>query len=656
MQSAMRTRLAPSPKAYVLLGALALLGGASACGGGSGAPPPPVVQRVGPSGATVSGGGASLIFPPGAVSTEVEVSVVRLDETAAAGLAAATIPGGNTVAQMVGSPLELTPHGAAFDIPVHVDMETSGQANLVMRLADREDTTWEVVPDVTFTEGNAAFYINHFSVYAAFRFDGEPPGPQDACSLTRCEGGGVKSCSATAAGCWMPLTGVRVPTTVAQWRRVFLTHSYGADLDNPSAAPYAAYASLGEGFQAADQMALAFFPLRDGIGAADVVQTEPFALRSGGVAVSLTVRAIFAIETGYVVVGEAGRPVLLHVSRGTPSTWVAKEIVPTFTHALPHEYAGWTDLNIGTTPLVAARAAGKLHVIAGLDVPLQSVAPTIHRWTIPLDDLQSGTGGTIAVTTLETSDAFPLLGEDRYLAPVAVGPGPDGTLAISSHGVRVERVGTTDTYNEIYDVRLQLWDVGAARLVAQRSYEGAANATSDETVGGCKTSTVSTDGPGLGHLDARNAVVSDGALENAALMSSIDGLLLYVSQAPTGTSTLARCAQPFEIEDRPLGFSLLSARFQTGPTPAFSGVWDLGSFDGETARFATLSSHDPAGDALTAVVMGTPGDSGLDVLGAASIGDGHRLFAEGPTNANGRQIYVLDVNPDGTIAAASAAK
>lgn len=637
-------------QAILVLASAVLLG--VACGGGGGPSSASVVKRVGPNGGTVSGAGVVLSFPSGAVGSELEVSVARLDDDATAGLAAAMIPGGNTVATMVGAPVEFTPHGAAFNIPVHVDMEVAGQASLIMRLDDRDDPTWEVVPGATIVGGHATFEIAHFSVYAAFHADDAIPEP-DACSKAKCGGDEVKACSSAAtSGCWKPLEGVRVPAEIGLWSAFYLTQAYGADLDTPGAAPYAVYVSLGEQAQPTDQTVLAFFPLRDGITAADVVKTEPFAVKNGDVPVALTVRALFALPDGFVVTGDAGRPVLLHVSRGTPTTWIAREIRPRFTHALPHEYASWTDLP--TQDSFAARSGGNLHVIAAVKVPVQSVAPTMHRWTIPLGGFQTATDGTVTVTALETDDSFELV-DDRHLYPLAVGPGPEGTLAISSHGVRVEHVAATDTFVEHYDVRLQLWDVAAGRRVAERSYESASNGTSGETVSGCKTTAVSTTGFGFGHIDARSATLSGGTISNAALMASVDGMLLYVSQNDTGADVLARCARPLQV-DGGLG-QLVTARFAVGASPAFSGIWTLGNWEGDGGRFLTLSSHDPAGDALDAVEMYVPGSTtGIGILGAASNGDGHRLFAEGRDTGGGRQVYVLDVNGDGKIAPTSAAK
>jgi hypothetical protein len=62
-----------------------------------------------------------------------------------------------------------TPHGAWFNAPVTIELAYEGVADMVLRLDDENDDTWEEVLDVTFAGSIATFEVDGFSIYGVMR-------------------------------------------------------------------------------------------------------------------------------------------------------------------------------------------------------------------------------------------------------------------------------------------------------------------------------------------------------------------------------------------------------------------------------------------------------------------------------------------------------
>ncbi|MBS1152225.1 MAG: hypothetical protein H6Q89_3923, partial [Myxococcaceae bacterium] len=366
----------------------ALLGVGGCKGGG-----PAVEKKVGPDGATLEGAGATLVVPAGALAESVTLFITRLDEAAAAGLAAPQLNG--AAVERAGDVFELTPHGTTFSTAVSFSFPAGSAANLVMRLDDRADATWERVDGATFANGMASFESSRFSLYGAFRI----ADPGTACERAKCGENETRSCASNGTvACWKPLNGITLPLALGVKKYTQLTTSTGVDLDRPDAAPYASFLSAGEGSFVTPpaMLVLSFLPLKAEVGPQDLITTEPFplatALPSGGPSL-LDVRAVFPLEgadPGYLVIGSAkpglyaGRPVVLLVRPGTAGAWRVNEIIPQLGRPGPYTWTQWSEFRLAADPVFAVRQGNSVHILLHLNEPSAQTAGTTHRFTIPV--------------------------------------------------------------------------------------------------------------------------------------------------------------------------------------------------------------------------------------------------------------------------------
>lgn len=145
-------------------------GGAGGHAGGAGGSSTDTVEVpatvVGASGATLAGGSAAISVPAGALQSDVSLEVIQLGSDSVAGLPAASAPGIEGLAQLLDATFALLPHGTAFALPVSVELRHTGAGNVVLRLDDEHDTTWELIESATFSSGVARFEVQAFSIYA----------------------------------------------------------------------------------------------------------------------------------------------------------------------------------------------------------------------------------------------------------------------------------------------------------------------------------------------------------------------------------------------------------------------------------------------------------------------------------------------------------
>lgn len=130
-------------------------------GGEDGAALDSIKKVIGPDGGSIAIDAASLDFPPGALSSDQEISVSELSEADVAPL-----PAG---AAFASPPVAFEPHGLDFEAPVSVNLIFGGGVGkrfVVAKLDDREDETWEKGADAEFQDGKATFTINGFSIWA----------------------------------------------------------------------------------------------------------------------------------------------------------------------------------------------------------------------------------------------------------------------------------------------------------------------------------------------------------------------------------------------------------------------------------------------------------------------------------------------------------
>ncbi|MEP7300675.1 MAG: hypothetical protein ABI699_04040 [Caldimonas sp.] len=139
---------------------------AAGCGGGDGggAPAPVVPQTIGVAGGTVSGGGASVTVPAGALAAATPIAIE------ASSVGAPALPAGVTVA---GSMFAFTPHGTSFLLPVTVSIPAdparvpAGQTGSLYK-TDAAGA-WQTVAAASFSGGLATAQVASFSwfVFAA---------------------------------------------------------------------------------------------------------------------------------------------------------------------------------------------------------------------------------------------------------------------------------------------------------------------------------------------------------------------------------------------------------------------------------------------------------------------------------------------------------
>ena len=151
--------------ASTLLGACGTESTAENVGGGdvvaiapdtAGIPRVSVKQTIDEAGGRVEAVGATVIVPAGALASAVEIAVGPTD-----GPVTAVPPEFDSA----GDATSFTPHGTTFTVPVTLELAFSGDAGIVLRLADESDGTWEVVEGARFEDGVAIIEVSSFSVY-----------------------------------------------------------------------------------------------------------------------------------------------------------------------------------------------------------------------------------------------------------------------------------------------------------------------------------------------------------------------------------------------------------------------------------------------------------------------------------------------------------
>lgn len=137
---------------------------------------------VGASGGAVESGGVSITVPAGALAADVEIVL----GPAPAGLPA--LPEGLAAS---GPGIEVQPHGTAFvGAPATIVLPVGEYADTILRLADADATTWEVVAGAQFADGVATFATYGFSFYV----------PASRCSATCSVGQGASCAGQTGLG------------------------------------------------------------------------------------------------------------------------------------------------------------------------------------------------------------------------------------------------------------------------------------------------------------------------------------------------------------------------------------------------------------------------------------------------------------------------
>ncbi len=114
---------------------------------------------VGASGGTVSGpDGTRLVVPPGALSTDVAITIEVV--AMPAGASFGTTP--------IGATYRFLPHGLTFSAPVTVDLPIAptGSRITLLTLADDADTTWEVVEGGTIDATGGHVPVSHLSYFS----------------------------------------------------------------------------------------------------------------------------------------------------------------------------------------------------------------------------------------------------------------------------------------------------------------------------------------------------------------------------------------------------------------------------------------------------------------------------------------------------------
>jgi hypothetical protein len=117
-------------------------------------------------GTTELGDDVEIDIPPGALPGDEEIGLEEVPPTAVE-----AAPEGASFTDDV---FAMTPHGLIFNQPVSVTIAYTGADTnrVVLRLDNKEDTTWEVVPGADFASGKATFETMTFSVYGVA--DAEP--------------------------------------------------------------------------------------------------------------------------------------------------------------------------------------------------------------------------------------------------------------------------------------------------------------------------------------------------------------------------------------------------------------------------------------------------------------------------------------------------
>ena len=134
-------------------------------------------KTVGPAGGTISKGTLELDIPQGALARDVNIVVVTTSAAVALDLKEVSVGGVTREVQLASPRVSLTPHGTSFSTPVRLKIPYSGNGDVLLRLEDDQDTSWEVVEGATLADGIATVSLNGFSVYAVARWTSSDESP-----------------------------------------------------------------------------------------------------------------------------------------------------------------------------------------------------------------------------------------------------------------------------------------------------------------------------------------------------------------------------------------------------------------------------------------------------------------------------------------------
>lgn len=104
----------------------------------------------------VAGDGAKVSVPAGVAPAGVTLTVRK---------STATTPQLPAWAGSSGDVFAFTPHGTSFAEPVTLQLPFTGAGDVVLRLDDESDTSWEIVEGATFADGIATVQVQSFSLY-----------------------------------------------------------------------------------------------------------------------------------------------------------------------------------------------------------------------------------------------------------------------------------------------------------------------------------------------------------------------------------------------------------------------------------------------------------------------------------------------------------
>jgi hypothetical protein len=124
---------------------------------------------IGQDGGAVSAAGAGVQIPSGALTQPVTIAVTSMSPDAVATTGTLTVDDRAGVVLLASDPFAFTPHGTRFAKPVRLQLPYRGTADVVIRLDDEHDTSWEPVAGATFADGKATVEVDGFSVYAVAR-------------------------------------------------------------------------------------------------------------------------------------------------------------------------------------------------------------------------------------------------------------------------------------------------------------------------------------------------------------------------------------------------------------------------------------------------------------------------------------------------------
>lgn len=607
---------------------------------------------IGTDGGTVAIEGASVTIFAGALDERVEVEVTRLSASDAEALPAADLAG--TTMARASAVFAFTPHGTQFSEPVEITFEVTERADVVLRLDDPTDATWEFVQDAVIEGGTAHLATDHFSLYAAFSIE-ENDSALDVCEQSCPEAGQILSCNGEVAACWKP-TAALLPESF-RFGNEHLTKSYGVDLDDSGAPDYSLWTSrqnTAEFNPTEFQMAL--IPLGADGSVGDPVVTDALSLQDGGgAAASLSVRGVYLAEGGYLIVGFAGfdRLVLLYV-RSNGGAHTVHELIPDVGSPLPHGFANWGDIPLDHMDVVTAKAGGLVHVLWRLQDPdfrNDSRYDTYHRFSIPLTGYVPGAGTTYTAATTEVSNAMTLTSDSALnLSPLAVARGPAGSLAVFSHG-------TDGSSEQNYIQHLAVVDVEAGTLIAEERLDSLENSASGTTARQFSCSgamTVGGTGPATTFLDLSRAATEAGGISGAAVLQSDLGAatqFAYLSTASGNAGALIRSSCTAEFESDATPHSILGASFGSGgDLSSFLAVSVAYGGDISSGNFVAFGTDDVADDQLVTSTHWSPQSAEVSVSTVIPASSGLRVVGTQYSASSGRRFLTLDLDADGKYA------